>query len=99
MQSKRSCITFRWISPSQTEGHIALRNRTWCNAIAAGIVREATMASAKFFRRQAELFADLAQRTNDEESRHRYERLQHTYCYLADTEQETVEASGDTSRR
>jgi hypothetical protein len=58
------------------------------------------MASAKFFRRQAERCADLAQRTNDEESRHRYERLQHTYCYLADTEeQETVEASGDTSRK
>jgi hypothetical protein len=62
--------------------------------------RDAPMASAKFFRRQAERCADLAHRTNDEESRHRYERLQHTYCYLADAEeQETVEASGDSSRR
>jgi hypothetical protein len=58
------------------------------------------MVSAKFFRRQAGRCADLAQQNNDEESRHRYERLQHTYCYLAETEeQEAVEASGDTSRR
>ena len=58
------------------------------------------MASAKFLRRQAERCADLAQRTNDDESRHRYERLQHTYCYLAETEeQETIKASSDTARR
>jgi hypothetical protein len=55
------------------------------------------MASAKFLRRQAERCADLAQRTSDDESRRRYERLQHTYWYLAETEeQETIKGSGGT---
>ena len=58
------------------------------------------MASAKFLRRQAERCSDLARRTEDEDSRQRYEHLQRTYCYLAETEeQDMVEASGDITPR
>ena len=53
----------------------------------------AAMASAKFLRKQAERCADLARRTTDEDSRKRYERLQRTFCYLVELEeQETAEA-------
>jgi len=45
------------------------------------------MASAKFFRRQAEKCADLARRTHDEDSRQRCEQLERTYCYLAEMEE------------
>jgi hypothetical protein len=44
------------------------------------------MASAKFFRRQAERCLDLARRTHDEDSRQRCEQLQRTYHYLAEME-------------
>jgi hypothetical protein len=45
--------------------------------------------------REAERCADLAEWTNDEDSRQRYEELQRKYCYLAELEeQETVEPSG-----
>jgi hypothetical protein len=51
------------------------------------------MASAKFFRKQGERCADLARQTTDEDSRKRYERLQRTFCYLVELEeQETAEA-------
>jgi hypothetical protein len=46
------------------------------------------MVSAKFFRKQAERCADLARRTNDEDSRERCEQLQRTYRYLAETEEQ-----------
>ena len=53
----------------------------------------AAMASAKFLRKQAERCADLARQTTDEDSRKRYERLQRTFCYLVELEeQETAEA-------
>jgi hypothetical protein len=58
------------------------------------------MASAKFFRKQAERCADLARRTNDEDSRERCEQLQRTYRYLAETEeQHPDEPSSDMTRR
>jgi hypothetical protein len=51
------------------------------------------MASAKLFRKQAERCADLARETTDEDSRKRYERLQRTFRYLVELEeQETAEA-------
>jgi hypothetical protein len=58
------------------------------------------MASAKFFRKQAERCADLARRTNDEDSRERCEQLQRTYRYLAEMEERhPSELSSDTTRR
>jgi hypothetical protein len=50
-------------------------------------IRELIMASAKFFRKQAEKCAEMARRTNDEDSRERCERLERTYCYLAEMEE------------
>jgi len=58
------------------------------------------MASAKYFRAQAERCADLARRTHDQDSRERYQRLQRVYCHLGEMEdQKTVEASGHPTRR
>jgi hypothetical protein len=61
------------------------------------------MASSKFFRRQAEKCADLARRTHDEDGRQRWEKLQRTYCYLAETEEQQAgelnASSGDTEHR
>ena len=54
------------------------------------------MASAKFFRKQAEKCADLARRTHDEDSRKRCEQLERTYCYLAETEERQAD---DPERR
>jgi hypothetical protein len=63
-------------------------------------VRKAWMASAKFFRKQAERCADLARRTNDQDSRERCEQLQRTYRYLAEMEEQYPdEPSSDTTRR
>jgi hypothetical protein len=45
------------------------------------------MASVKFLRRQAEKCAELAERTYDQDSRHRCEQLQRTYTYLAEVEE------------
>jgi hypothetical protein len=45
------------------------------------------MASAKFFRKQAEKCAGMARRTHDEDSRQRCEQLERTYCYLAEVEE------------
>jgi hypothetical protein len=45
------------------------------------------MASAKFFRKQAEKCAGMAKRTHDEDSRQRCEQLERTYCYLAEVEE------------
>jgi len=61
---------------------------------------EAAMASAKFLRRQAERCAELAGRTNDDDSRQRYEQLQRKYCYLADLEEQTTaEPSSDNRHK
>jgi hypothetical protein len=80
--------------PANQERHIASRYKKCCNAM-AGNARESAMASVKFLRKQAERCAHLAEWTNDEDSRQRYEELQRKYCYLADLEeQETVEPSG-----
>ena len=45
------------------------------------------MASAKFYRKQAEKCAGMARRTHDEDSRQRCEQLERTYCYLAEVEE------------
>ena len=46
------------------------------------------MWSTKRFRRQAATCAALAERTQDEESRQRYLRLEQTYLHLAETKDE-----------
>lgn len=46
------------------------------------------MATAKFLRRQAAACAELAKETHDEESRQRCLRLERTYLYLAETEEQ-----------
>ena len=65
--------------------------------------REAEMASSKFLRRQADRCADLARRTHDEDSRERCERLQRTYCSLAETEEQRTAdlnaSSADSDQR
>ena|SRR5215475_1270667 len=59
-----------------------------------GIRGSLEMASAKFFRRQAEKCAELARRTHDDESRERCEKLQRTYSHLADMEERQVDDPG-----
>jgi len=54
------------------------------------------MASAKFFRKQAEKCAGMARRTHDEDSRQRCEQLERTYCYLAEVEERQAD---DPERR
>ena len=54
------------------------------------------MASAKFFRKQAEKCAGMARRTHDEDSRQRCEQLERTYCYLAEVEEREAD---DPERR
>lgn len=44
--------------------------------------------STKRFRRQAATCAALAERTQDDESRQRYLRLEQTYLHLAETKDE-----------
>ena len=78
--------------------HCTIKNA----AVRESEIREAEMASTKFFKRQAERCADLARRTHDEDSRHRCEQLQRTYRYLAEMEElqssELNAPSGDTAR-
>ena len=52
------------------------------------MVGGATMANAKFLRRQAATCATLAKQTHDEESRQRCLRLEQTYLHLAETEEQ-----------
>jgi thioester reductase-like protein len=57
------------------------------------------MASAKFFRRQAERCAELVRQTSDEDARQRCEQLQHTYSHLAEMEeQEALRATADSAQ-
>ena len=52
------------------------------------------MATAKRFRAQAAKCATLARQTYDEESRQRYLRLEQTYLYLAQAEEQPGGATG-----
>jgi len=67
------------------------------------IVGASTMASAKFFRRQAATCAATAEQTSDEESRKRCLWLEQTYLHLAEIEELAVEqirtAAGENERR
>ncbi len=46
------------------------------------------MATAKFLRKQAATCATIAEQTHDEESRQRCLRLEQTFLYLAETEEQ-----------
>lgn len=46
------------------------------------------MWTAKRFRKQAATCASMAHQTHDDESRQRYLRLEQTYLYLAETDEQ-----------